>query len=706
MMKFREYKLGKIQLIYMTEEMSGHTSMLLLPEGKNHAMNRHREWLDKKQTASAWDVGSLCYLSLRHHYQGNGAGGTLKYGESVEQLKFENQNVEETENDIYITTKMTAEGYAVFHVVHYTKGEKGIEINTIFENKSDRLMTLDMLSSFSMDNLSPMQEEDSAYSLYLHRFHGGWSLEGKHQEDSVERLNLGGTWIRAFPESERYGCVGSFPVRRWFPFGCVEDRNSGVFWAAQLAINSSWQIEFSKDGDSYSLSGGLGDSETAGWWKNVLPGEKFYSPKAYLSVGEDLETVCQNITGMFQKFADAQPKREHELPIIFNEWCTSWGNPTEQSILKAKDSLKGLPISTMVLDAGWSTQPKGAEPQGGNGDWICDENQFPKGLKSLSAELEKAHLELGIWLEFEVTTEGAKVHEKEWDHMHLKRNGELIQTGKIRRFWDFRKSETIEYLKKVVIELLKENNIQYLKVDYNGSIGAGCDGAESPGEGLRQQMQAVYQFFKLIRQEIPELVIENCASGGHRLEPCMMSIAAVSAFSDAHECQEIPYIAANLHHLILPRQCLILSVLSQELTVNEFYYRIVSTFLGRMCLSGDVVGLDEKKAQILKEGCHFYEQCRDIIKLGFSRVYRNCTENPHHLRGYQIVCRQYEERMLVVFHAFENGIDQGIVELPAGNWKTIQQYGEGVQAVIKNQQLEIKAKQEWSAAALILEKVE
>jgi alpha-galactosidase len=49
-------------------------------------------------------------------------------------------------------------------------------------------------------------------------------------------------------------------------------------------------------------------------------------------------------------------------------------------------------------------------------------------------------------------------------------------------------------------------------------------------------------------------VIENCASGGHRLEPSFMGLTSMASFSDAHETRDIPVIAANLHRLIQPRQ--------------------------------------------------------------------------------------------------------------------------------------------------------
>ena len=59
--------------------------------------------------------------------------------------------------------------------------------------------------------------------------------------------------------------------------------------------------------------------------------------------------------------------------------------------------------------------------------------------------------------------------------------------------------------------------------DYNETIGIGCDGAESLGEGLRQNMERSQAFIEKAKKEIPDIILENCASGGHRLEPSLMA---------------------------------------------------------------------------------------------------------------------------------------------------------------------------------------
>ena len=147
---------------------------------------------------------------------------------------------------------------------------------------------------------------------------------------------------------------------------------------------------------------------------------------------------------------------------------------------------------------------------------------------------------------------------------------------------------TQDYLSQKVIGFLEYYGFGYLKADYNESIGIGCDGAESLGEGLRQNMQAAQDFFRKIRDRLPGLVIEVCASGGHRMEPSMIELCDMVSFSDAHEEKEIPVIAANVHRMIPPGQSEIWAVLRAEDTGKRIVYSMANTFLGVMCLSGDV----------------------------------------------------------------------------------------------------------------------
>ncbi|MCB1130992.1 MAG: alpha-galactosidase, partial [Verrucomicrobiae bacterium] len=219
-----------------------------------------------------------------------------------------------------------------------------------------------------------------------------------------------------------------------------------------------------------------------------------------------------------------------------------------------------------------------------------------------------------------------------------------------------------------VINLLEDCGFGYLKVDYNETAGVGCDHFDSLGEGLRRQVEGSYRFFEKIRERMPDLVIENCSSGGHRLEPSMMALTAMSSFSDAHELVEIPIIAANLHRLLLPRQNQIWAVLHPQDPPQRLVYSLAATFLGRMCLSGGIERLPDESWRLVLYAIALYRKSAPVIKHGVSRRFGRTGESWRHPEGWQAVVRRSDTRALVVVHTFAHAPED--IEIPLdGAWE-------------------------------------
>lgn len=663
-LKTIDYNLDQIKLEYLLDEDTQQIAMILLPGEKESCWKNRREWLEIPEMVRlgldkrAWEVGSLVHLSFDRYPQGKGAGETLKYGDAVRSMRYKEQLCEETDNKRIITTILESDsGCGVKHIVEWKRGELGIAVRTVFLNHSDEKVCLEFLTSASLDNLTPFAFEDPVDRMVLHRFYAGWSLEGVHRQDYLEDLNLERSWMCAFPESEKFGSIGSYPVHRYFPTACVEDREEHVFWGIRLEAPSSWQMELSRDGDCCSFSAGIADVEFGSWSKQIGAGEAFESTRAYISVADDLNQVCRQLLDMQHDTATSIPESEKSMPVIYNDWCANYGEPTREKTLAYAERLKDTPAKYIVIDAGWTRSLEKSFGQGGNGDWEYSEEKFPGGLKKLSREINEKGMKLGIWFEPEVTTAGAKVYEKEYDHMHLKRNGCVINSGGDRTFWDFRQEETRAYLRHKVIDFLEENELSYLKIDYNASIGIGCDGAESLGEGLRQQIESVQDFFREAKDRMPQLVIENCASGGHRLESSFIDLTSMSCFSDASECRELPCVGANLQRLVQVEKLQMWAVINEHLSVQEIYYRLASVFLGRFCLSGDIEGLSDSNWMTVKNAMEFYDQVTTIIRDGVVNVYRSEKFNLHHPKGIQIVERTYRDKHLLVIHCFDKNAE-------------------------------------------------
>lgn len=564
------------------------------------------------------------------------------------------------------TTLEDGHGGRVLHRLRWTGGPF-LLCDTEFENTSAETAELELLSSFSLCGLSPFVPGDAHGRLRVHRARGVWSMEGRLQTDTLEQLQLEPSWAGHGVRCERFGQVGSMPCNHWFPWVMVEDTESRVFWGAQIAHNASWQMELYRKDDGLAVSGGLADRDFGHWKKAVPAGGRFAAPTAILTVcrAACLDDAAERLVRAGTAAADAGPGSEQQLPVMFNEYCTTWGNPSQARLRPLLQALRGRGFAYFVIDAGWY-RGKDADWSSSMGDYVPSAELFPQGLAAMGAEIRAAGMVPGLWFELENVAPRSRAWQDE--ARLLRRDGRPLETT-ARRFRAMADPEVRAGLHRICTELLKEAGFGYIKIDYNDSVGPGCDGYESEGEGLRQTMAGSVQFLRELKAALPGLVVENCASGGHRLEPLMLQLSAMSSFSDAHECEEIPIIAANLHRLMLPRQCQIWAVLHPSDTDVRLVYSLTNTFLGRMCVSGDVEKLSEHQWALVEEAISFYREIVPCIRDGQSRRYGPEVSSYRHPEGWQAVLRLIPEREAVlILHVFNAPPEAIEFDLPFGDY--------------------------------------
>ena len=529
------------------------------------------------------------------------------------------------------------DGYKI--TAYHVKKEDVTECYTVFENCTDKTVTLDMISSFCLTDI----DADT-----LHRATSFWSAEGKILTQKLTELNMERSWSGHGIRIEKFGQTGSMPVRKWFPFAATENSKGKEFIGVQLYIPSSWQIELFRHKEPLTLSGGIADFDYGHWCKEIKPGESFTTPKAVIAVGDSLLKVCDMLVKA-QK-PDISPVDE-DLPVIFNEYCTSWGNPTIENLRKTAEKLKGSGVRYLVMDSGWYKED-GKNWWDTIGDWNVSPTLFPNGLKEVNDMIKSYGLIPGIWFEMENVAPLSQIY-SETDHLLSRMGAPLNVSG--HRFLDLRDKWCVDYLDEKVIKLLRDSGYGYLKVDYNENIGIGCDGAESLGEGLRQYVLASQNYFRRIKEQLPQLVIENCASGGHRLEASTMELCSQASFSDAHECTSIPIIAANVQRMIKPSQSQIWAVLRAKDDIHRTYYSLASGFLGRLCISGEIFDLPDENWQIALDSVKFYDEIKHIIKDGYTSLIECTAKDYSDPEGYQLVLRELEDEALFIVHTFRNG---------------------------------------------------
>ena len=664
-------KLGDMQLHYAISEQ-GVVSWTAIPSSMEGELVKPRQTVAESEDAPCipWQETPLrephspvqvCLAG--DTIQDNCAGLTMQYSSSTKALSYHDLLVKEQGEftDVQLELR-TDDGLMVKQCLRHQKGEDALKLWSELHNTSEIAKKVDHISAVSLGGLTPFAEDDASGDLFLHRFQAGWSSEGRHLEQSLESLELERAWVPHGLRLERFGQCGSKPTQRWMPWLGLEQRSKRVIWALHFEAVGSWQAEVLRRDDALSLSFTEGDRLNGHRQIKVLPGQSLVTASAWLTVCKgDVQDACARLTRS-HKPSHPSPK-EKDLPIIFNEWCTSWGEPSHENMLAIADRLQGTACRYLVMDAGWYRSDNGADWSKSQGDWQPSKTLFPGGLRATCDAIRERGLIPGLWFEFEVAGTEARLYEK--SELFLQRDGLPIQDG-TRRFLDLRMEENRLYLQERMFDLIAKCNIGYIKIDYNGNTGAELDGPHSPGSNLANHMKQVVGIFIKLRQQFPDLVIENCASGGQRLTPAYGAVSDMHSFSDAHTCVDIPVLAANVLAVIPASQSQIWAVLTKEDSIQRLCYSLAATFLGRMCLSGDIHNLSAEAWAFTQKAMNLYRKVWPIIKDGHSRRYGDYSISMRKLRGWQAVLREgCDGDQLLVVHCFGNAPEQ--IDIPVGS---------------------------------------
>ena len=219
----------------------------------------------------------------------------------------------------------------------------------------------------------------------------------------------------------------------------------------------------------------------------------------------------------------------------------------------------------------------------------------------------------GIWLEIEVMGINSPVVKNFSDDCFFMRHGKrVIDHGRYQL--DFRNQKVRDYATSVVDRLIADYGIGYLKIDYNIDAGSGTEvNADSFGDGLLSHNRAHLSWIEEIMDKYPELIVENCSSGGLRMDYAMLGLHQIQSVSDQEDYRHNAVIAANCATAVLPEQGAIWSYPMAKGDKNEAPFNMINSMLCRIHLSGEITELSDKQFAYVKEGVDCYKKLRNSI---------------------------------------------------------------------------------------------
>lgn len=220
----------------------------------------------------------------------------------------------------------------------------------------------------------------------------------------------------------------------------------------------------------------------------------------------------------------------------------------------------------------------------------------------------------GVWLEIEVMgiccPKAARVH-PDW---FFTRHGKKVHD---RSRWqlDFRNPEVVAHANEVIDRLIRDYHVGYIKMDYNIEPGIGTElNADSVGDGLLGHERAYLAWLDSVFERYPDLIIENCSSGGMRIDYAMLSRHSIQSTSDQDDYLRYASIAANAPSGLTPEQSAIWSYPMKGGGREEAVFNMCNALMQRIHQSGHLAEIPESDFTLVKEALDYYKTIRGDIK--------------------------------------------------------------------------------------------
>ena len=483
--------------------------------------------------------------------------------------------------------------------------------HTRISNTGTAAVGIEFLSSAMLHGLAdPFRYNNQ---LRIHLAYNSWMSEGQwhtlRPSDMGFVENERASWSEAAADG-----VGTWSTEKYLAMAGVENKELGLttFW--QIEHNGSWHWEISNASsrgnladDVYGYLGGP-DALHAQAWKQLEPGAVYETvPVAVGCVRGGFEEMVTALTQYRRNdCVRPRPDRNRSCPVIFNDYMNCLeGDPTEEKERPLIAAAAAMGCEYFVIDAGWYAE-RNENWSETVGLWQPAQSRWPQGLKYTLDQIRAAGMTPGLWLEPEVVGMHSSLAQKPDSWFFMRHGRRVIKNSRL--LLDFRHPDVCAYLDGVLHRLVKDYGAGYIKMDYNtdGLEGTETD-AESFGQGLLEHNRAFLAWLDAVLERYPELIIENCGSGGGRMDYAMLSRLQLQSCSDQEEYLNFPAIATGASAAVLPEQLAVWSYPTEQSTAEAASFNMVNAMLLRVHQSGHLAQLTPEAKEQVKQGLFVYK---------------------------------------------------------------------------------------------------
>ncbi len=353
----------------------------------------------------------------------------------------------------------------------------------------------------------PLLASDGRKPIFVHQIRGDNCSEASYQ--SVDsRVERGGEM--------RFAPQGGRSSNGTFPFFDLEFKNRGII--AAVGWSGQWAARVARDASGpAALQAGMEQTHLV-----LHAGETIRTPRILLMTyaGDRVLAYNQFRRLMLFHYVPKHDGRPVALPIAsqcFDRY--SWTVPewaTEKGQIDAATFAHEVGFDTHWFDAAWFP---GGFP-GGVGNWFCKPDAFPRGLKPVTDAIHAMDMRFVLWFEPErVGNESQIAHE----------HPEFVHGGAKGGLYKLDDPEALKWITDLMVQRVEEYGLDVYRQDFNMDpldYWRKNDAPDRQGMTEIRFVEGLYSLWDTLLAKFPGLLIDNCSSGGRRidLETCMRAV--------------------------------------------------------------------------------------------------------------------------------------------------------------------------------------
>ena len=472
---------------------------------------------------------------------------------------------------------------------------------------------LEYVSSLALTGLL-QQGDPRDVCARMHIPHNAWYGEAQWKRYSLAQLGYAPLLDNSSSKRISLHETGSWACSEYLPMGALENAAGRHAFLWQIENSSSWHWEVSDAGRQMYLQLSGPNWQENGWSIVLKTGEEFLSvPCALVYAEEGFEAAVQQMTRYRRRIRRTNADNEHPS-VIFNDYMNClMGDPTTEKELPLIQAAAEVGCKYYCIDAGWYSDGLWWDNVG---EWKPAKARFPGGLMEVIHAIRVHGMVPGLWLELEVMGIHCPLASQLPDSWFFQRGGKrIIRRGRYQL--DYANPEVRAYADGVLQRLVEEYGVGYIKMDYNINAGVGTDrDCFTLGEGLLRHTRAYQAWLDGVFARYPDLVVENCSSGGMRMEYSQLSRHSIQSVTDQTDYRMMAAIACNCPTAVAPEQAAIWSYPLRDGDEEETCLNMVNAMLLRIHQSGHLAEMSSDRKALVQEAIRIHLSMVEALKDG------------------------------------------------------------------------------------------